>query len=110
MSTIAALKPLFTLHLQATQQAWECVPNGTEIAVLEGVVCVHLLTYLAGMWVELPMLLREGERHRVEGAGWMRMEAVGAARVSGVARPGWGAILLWLCYFFNSALRRLYLR
>ncbi|MEO5797174.1 MAG: hypothetical protein ABIP34_20285 [Rhodoferax sp.] len=110
MPTIAAPEPLFTLQLQPTQRAWECVPCGAEIAVLEGAVRLHVMAYLAGMWVEQPVLLHEGERHRVEVAGWMQMEAVGTAKVSGVARPGWGAVAAWLYSCFDSALRRHYLR
>ena len=101
---------LFTLHLQPTQRAWERVPSGAEITVIEGTVRLHVTAYLAGMWVALPVLLRAGERHRVEGAGWMQMEAVGAARVSAMARPGWEACLSWLFSYFDSTLRRLYLR
>lgn len=104
MSTLAAPEPLFTLHLQPAQRAWECVPSGAEIAVQQGAVRLHVMAYLAGMWVELPVLLQEGERHRVELAGWMQMEAVGAAQVSAVARPAWG-VLPWFYSCFDSALR-----
>jgi hypothetical protein len=97
--------PLFTLHLHTAQRAWECVPSGAEIAVLEGAVRLHLRTYLAGMWVELPVLLRAGERHRVAVAGWLQMEAVGAARVSGVVRQR-GAVLPRIFSYFDSALCR----
>ena len=95
--------PLFTLHLQTAQRAWEYLPHGAEISVLEGAVRLHVMAYLAGMWVELPVLLRAGEQHRVAVAGWMQMEAVGAARVCGVARKR-GAVLPWLFSYFDSAL------
>jgi hypothetical protein len=97
--------PLFTLHLQTAQRAWERVPCGAEITVLEGAVRLHLRAYLAGLWVALPVLLRAGERHRVEEGGWMQMEAVGAARVSGVARQR-RAVLPWLISYFDSSLCR----
>jgi hypothetical protein len=109
MPYTATPEPLFTLHLQATQRAWECVPSGAEIAVLQGAARLHVMAYLAGMWVELPVLLRAGERHRVEVAGWMQMEAVGAAKISAVARPGW-AVLPWLYSCFDSARRNWSLR
>ncbi|WP_367848878.1 hypothetical protein [Rhodoferax sp. WC2427] len=103
MSTLVAPEPLFTLHLQAAQRAWERLPCGAEITVQQGAVRLHVMAYMAGMWVELPVLLSAGERHRVELAGWMQMEAVGAAQVSAVARPGWG-VLPWLYSCFDSAL------
>ncbi|WP_295952201.1 hypothetical protein [Rhodoferax sp.] len=110
MSTLAAPEPLFTLHLQPAQRAWERLPRGAEIAVLQGTVRLHVMAYLAGMWVELPVLLRAGERHRVEVAGWMQMEAVGAAKISGIARPDWMTAIPWKFSYFDSALRRLYMR
>nr|WP_315191714.1 hypothetical protein [uncultured Albidiferax sp.] len=104
MPITTAPESLFTLHLQPAQRAWERLPSGAEIAVQQGTVRLHVMAYLAGMWVEQPVLLHAGERHRVEVAGWMQMEAVGSAKLSAVARPGWG-LLPWLYSCFDSALR-----
>jgi hypothetical protein len=95
MPSSPVAESLFTLHLQPGQHAWQHLPRGAELVVADGAVCLHRREYLAGMWVALPVLLRAGERHRVEEGGWLQMEAVvgaGVARVSAVAqqRGGWG--------------------
>lgn len=86
--------PLFTLHLQPTQRAWERLPSGADITVQEGAVRLYAMAYLAGMWVELPVLLHAGEQHRVDVAGWMQIEAVGAAKVRAEVRQ-WRGLGWW---------------
>ena len=110
MPTLAIPAPLFSLQLASGQCAWQHLPRGAEVVVADGAVCLHRREYLADQWVELPVLLRAGERHRVEGAGWLQITAVGAAQVSAVARPGWGVVLPWLVSYFDSALCRLRMR
>lgn len=88
MPFTTAPAPLFSLQLQPAQRAWERVPRGAEIEVLAGAICLHRREYLAGMWVDLPVLLRAGERHRVSAAAWVEMEALEEARVA--VAPAWG--------------------
>ena len=91
MPFTTAPAPLFSLQLQPAQRAWERVPRGAEIEVLAGAICLHRREYLAGMWVDLPVLLRAGERHRAGTTGWLELEAVGGARLRLTPTRGWTA-------------------
>ena len=88
MPLLTAPAPLLTLHLPAAQRSWQPLPRGAEIMVTEGEVCLHRREYLAGLWVDAPLLLRAGERQRVA-AGWVEIEALAAARVVVSTRTRW---------------------
>ncbi|WP_394791886.1 hypothetical protein [Rhodoferax sp.] len=81
MLSSTAPQPVSTLQLQARQRTWQQLPRGTEIVVAEGAVRLHQREYLAGLWVDVPLLLRAGARHQVVAGGWVELEAVGVARV-----------------------------
>ncbi|SDP22765.1 hypothetical protein SAMN05216303_103421 [Rhodoferax sp. OV413] len=99
LTALTSLRPLLTLHLPAAQRSWQPLPRGAEIMVAEGAVCVHRREYLAGLWVDAPLLLRAGERQRLA-AGWVEIEALAAARVvvSTRSRWTWPAALARLCF------------
>ena len=100
MPLLTAPAPLLTLHLPAAQRSWQPLPRGAEIVVAEGAVCLHRREYLAGLWVDAPLLLRAGERQRVA-AGWVEIEALATTRVLVSAHNRWiwpaalARLLLW---------------
>nr|WP_315428923.1 hypothetical protein [uncultured Albidiferax sp.] len=80
--------PLLTLQLPAAQRSWQPLPRRAEIMVAEGAVCLHRREYLAGLWVDAPLLLRAGQQHRLA-AGWLEIEALAEARVVVSTRSRW---------------------
>ncbi|MDR7375377.1 hypothetical protein J2X19_000035 [Rhodoferax ferrireducens] len=100
MPLLTAPVPLLTLQLPAAQRSWQPLPRGAEVMVAEGAVCLHRREYLAGLWVDAPLLLRAGERQRVA-AGWVEIEALVAARllVSAPSRWSWPAALARLLFW-----------
>jgi hypothetical protein len=89
MPSTVAPSPQFTTYLQPAQRAWECMPRGAEIMVLQGEVCVYQRQLLAETWVQVPVWLGAGERYRVLTGGWLELEARGAATLAVLPAVGW---------------------
>ena len=89
MARKAPLPPLFSLQLQPGRKVWEHLPRAVTLTVTEGSIVVYQRRWLADTWVGVPVAVQAGEQLRMDAAGWVEMEAIGAAQAYASAAPAW---------------------